>query len=157
MAGGRPRKPDAVKQMQGTLQPCRASSSISALVPLEDAKPPAWLSATAKKLFKEKARQLITIGVLTQLDVDALAMYAHSYAEAINAVKELEENGRMATTFNDEGVIIGFTPNPFYRIFNDSMKIVNQIGSQFGFSPSSRASIISQIVKKEDKDEFDDF
>lgn len=157
MAGGRPRKPDAVKKMNGTLQPCRANGEISALVPLTDVKPPSWLTSTGKRIFKEKARQLISIGILTSLDIDALAMYSNSYAEAINSITEIEKSGRMATTYNDEGVIIGFTANPFYKIYNDNLKVINQIGAQFGFSPTTRASLAASMPKKQDTDDFDDF
>lgn len=147
-----------MKQLGGTLQKCRRTQPIKptqAMAPLSAAKPPAWLSPIAKKVFKEKAAQLISIRALTTLDVDMLAAYAAAYARMIDAIKELEEEG-VVTRYFDKGVP-SFVVSPFEKIKNDAIKTVNQIGTQFGFTPASRTAILNAIPKEQEKDDFDEF
>lgn len=153
--GGRPRKPDQVKALQGTLKKCRAlddNSELSALVPLSGVTPPKWLDKEAKTIFREKARQLISIRVLTLADVDLLAMYANSYALMIEATRQMRPLPEGAP-----GPDICMS-NPF-KVYSEQAKIVNQIAAQFGFSPSSRSSIMAAAAagKPKKKDDFEEY
>ena len=150
--GGRPRKPDQVKALQGTLKKCRAlddSSELSALEPLSGITPPKWLGKKAKMIFKEKANQLMSIRVLTVVDIDLLAMYANSYALMVEAYRQMHPNATALAVSIE---------NPF-KVYAEQAKIVNQIGAQFGFSPSSRSSIMAAVAagKPKKKDDFEEF
>lgn len=158
---GRPRKPDAVKRVQGTLQKCRAQEpapEVAALTPLDKVTPPAWLTPEAKNIFKVKAKQLISLRVLTAVDIDMLALYASSYAQAANAVSMITRDGGVTRLFNDEGLPIGVIVNPYVKIYNDALKAVNQIGGQFGFTPATRKAMVEAMPKEQGpKDDFDSF
>lgn len=158
---GRNKTPDALKRLRGTDQRCRLSgddSMTDALSSLSEAKPPAWLTTVGKKIYREKAQQLISIGVLTELDLGLLAMYANSYSLAVDAIVQIGKQGKAATVKNDEGQVVSFLLNPYLKIYTDNIKIINTIGSQFGFSPSSRASIMALAAKREGPaDDFDEF
>lgn len=158
MRTGRPKKPDAIKKLSGTLQKCRQTQpveAVQAMAPLSAAKPPAWLSPVAKKVFKEKAAQLISLRALTLLDIDMLAAYAAAYARMIDAIKQLEDGSIVTENYNKG--LLSYAVSPFEKIKNDAIKIVNQIGAQFGFTPASRASILASLPKNQDKDDFDEF
>lgn len=157
---GRPRKPDVVKQLQGTLQKCRAldlsKENMNGLSILDDVKPPVWLTKNAKRIFKEKASQLMSIKVLTPVDIDLLSIYSNSYAIIVEAVNDIATRGAVIEINTDKGSLV--VANPYSKIYNDNVKIVNQIASQFGFSPSSRSSILALAQRREKtKDDFDDF
>lgn len=154
---GRPRKSDEQKRLSGTLQPCRASGTINGLDTLSDVKPPSWLTKQAKVVFRQKATQLMSIKVLTQLDVDALVLYAAAYAEVVAALEALDVEGRVCRKIDKEGNEV-LSVSPWVKIYTENIKVVNQIGGQFGFTPSSRASITAMANGgKVVKDEFDEF
>ena len=93
MAKGRKNLPVEVKKLRGTTQPCRDKASESAgaaIARLTDVKPPSWLDSDAKRIFKDKAGQLIALQVLTILDIDLLALYAQSYSLIIEALKKIK-------------------------------------------------------------------
>lgn len=159
MPKGRKNLPAEIKQLRGTAQPCRekAAGDDSGIVRLTDAKPPAWLDTTAKKIFKSKAEQLIALRVLTVLDLDLLALYAQSYSMIIEALSKVKEEGKFNTLYNDEGQIIGFIENPYMKVYRDNFEKVQKLAAHFGFSPATRKGIMAMVDKKEDKDDFSDF
>src|SRR4051794_16873529 len=53
-------------------------------------KAPAWLSKPAQKKWTETGRQLVEAGILTRLDLDALANYAETWSTWRQALQELK-------------------------------------------------------------------
>jgi len=159
MAKGRKSLPVEVKKLRGTVQPCRdgAADNGNSIARLTDVKPPSWLNADAKKIFKSKAGQLIALQVLTVLDIDLLALYAQSYSLIIEALKKIREEGKFNTLYNDEGQIIGFVENPYLKVYRDNFEKVQKLAPHFGFSPATRKGILATMDKKESKDDFADF
>lgn len=152
------RKPlsDAMKKARGTLQPCRARGDES-IATVSNVPAPSWLPTKAKKIFLEKAQMLSCLGVLTALDIDQLALYANARYEVEEAIKIINKEGRFNNVYDDVGRVIGTVPNPFIKHMNDQIKVLLQIGSNFGFSPASRSSITKEIIQEEQKDDFSDF
>lgn len=132
-------------------------SGEDALEPLADVRPPAWLSSEAKKIFKTKAQQLISLGVLTALDIDLLALYATSYADAVDSIRSLNTDGRIIIFTDDEGKTTGGMVNPAIKLYYESLKVINQLGGQFGFSPASRSSLAAGLAGKKTKGDFDEY
>ncbi len=158
MTKGRKNLPAEIKKLRGTAQPCRETTSGDiALARLTDVKPPAWLDTMAKKIFRSKAEQLISLNVLTILDIDLLALYAQSYSLIVEALGKIKEEGKFNTLYNDEGQIIGFVENPYMKVYRDNFDKVQKLAGHFGFSPVTRKSIMSMVEKKENKDDFADF
>ena len=68
-------------------------------VPFVDVKPPSYLDKKQKKKFKEIAKKLVEIGIMTELDVDCLSMYVIShnlYVMYTEAMVELIAAGDLA-------------------------------------------------------------
>lgn len=152
------RKPtsDALKNARGTLQPCRSRGD-NLVATVSNVPAPAWLPAKAKKIFLEKANALSLLGVLTALDIDQLALYANARYEVEEAIKIINKQGRFNTLYDDDGRPINVIANPYIKLMNDNIKILLQIGSNFGFSPASRSSITKEMLQKEQEDDFSDF
>ena len=59
-------------------------------VPFTDVEPPSYLNKSQKKKFRDIAKMLLAIGIMTELDVDCLARYVIShdlyltYTEKVN-------------------------------------------------------------------------
>ena len=95
----RPRKPIAVLEAEGkshmTKKEIEERREQELKVPFTNVKPPSYLNNKQKRKFKDIANKLLALGIMTELDVDCLAMYiiSHdiylSYTETI--VKLLDE------------------------------------------------------------------
>lgn len=159
MNKGRKSLPAEIKKLRGTAQPCREQSTPGddAVARLTDAKAPAWLDTTAKKIFRSKSEQLIALRVLTVLDIDLLALYAQSYSLIVEALEKIKAEGKFNTLYNDEGQVIGFVENPYMKVYRDNFDRVQKLSTHFGFSPATRRGILTLADKREDKDDFSDF
>lgn len=156
---GRPAMPDELKRLRGTDQPCRMSgdSDLEGLNYLDKVASPAWLTTEGKRIFRAKSRQLSALRMLTDMDIDQLAIYASSYAMVMEAIEALQKEGAVIVSETENGV--RREANPYNKIYHDNIKVVNQIGSQFGFTPVSHVTIISKLPGKPSatKNDFDDF
>ena len=97
---GRPRKPIAVLEAEGkshmTKEQIEQRKNEELKVPFTDVKPPAYLSTKQKKKFKDIAKKLLALGIMTELDEDCLARYIISqdlYIAYTKAINDLLENG----------------------------------------------------------------
>lgn len=108
--------------------------------------PPKWLSAGAGKRFSEIAKIMAPTGILSDSDVDTLAIYCDTlvdYQSYKNKVKKLG-------MFKDGKV------NPFVREKRNTAILLNRYANELGLTPSARASMAIHMGYDEDGDE-DDF
>lgn len=97
------------------------------------------------------ARDLHTLGLLTQIDRAALSGYCASWSRWVEAEDALREFGMLVKTPN------GFPiPSPFVAIANKAMKQMLEFLVQFGMTPSSR-SRVTATPRDESQDPADDF
>lgn len=90
----RPREPLALIQAKGkkhlTKEEIAERQAREVQVPFTDIKPPKYLNAKQKRVFKELAGKLLAIKIYTELDADALARYIIAqdlyiaYTESVN-------------------------------------------------------------------------
>ncbi len=114
---------------------------------------PTFLSKDAKKEWKRVAPQLERLGLLTQIDMVALAGYCESYAQWKEAVEFMHEFGTTYTLWerNDDGSIkVDVHGNPVMRymqqfpqvsIANKALTQIKAFCTEFGLTPSSRSRI----------------
>ena len=80
---GRPKKPAALLEAEGKSHMSKSElqdrKESELKVPFTDVTPPSYLSKTQKKKFKDIANKLLAIGIMTELDVDCLAMYVLAF------------------------------------------------------------------------------
>ena len=60
-------------------------------MPFTNVKPPSYLDKNQKKKFKEISSKLVALGVMTELDVDCLAMYVTSFDLYLSCTGTLAE------------------------------------------------------------------
>lgn len=101
---GRPREPIDLIAAKGlkhlTKQEYQERKDSEVKVPFVNVKPPSYLGKKQRKKFKELAEKLLEIGIMTELDVDCLAMYvlAHElYIEYSKALSDAIEEGKIST------------------------------------------------------------
>ncbi|OAV75936.1 Phage terminase, small subunit [Bacteroidales bacterium Barb7] len=144
MSKGRKELPNKLKQLRGTSQPCRASSDGLKAKKISSAEkiklPPGILeSKRARSIFRAKANQLIALGILTELDIEQLVLYASAVDFALHCYEVMQEEPIFRR--NESGDIIGYIPRPEATMCRAAVEHANSIGSQFGFTPVSRQKL----------------
>ena len=151
---GRTLLPDEVKQARGTARKCRKRGAVGQRVELVDVKVPAHLKGDAKRIYELKVRQCFAMGILAEIDADALAIYAWEYSELLRLAAELKDEGYVQTVETKNGSEVKI--NPKEKVVARKIATVNAIGSQFGWSPVSRIKLaaIAAMGKEDKKDDF---
>jgi P27 family predicted phage terminase small subunit len=138
-------KPTNLKVLQGNPGRRKLNENEPVYEPCEELsdKPPAYLSTYAKKEWKRIAPLLLRNGLLTEVDISALAAYCQSYHRWVEAEKLIRTHGYTTTT--DKGNII---QRPEVGIANKAMDEMLKYAKEFGLTPSSRSAL--HIEKQEE-------
>lgn len=156
MGKGRPKILDEVKRLRGTDQPCRMSGGSDQTEKLTNinqitstAKLKVLKTKRAKDIFKTKANQLIALGVLTEMDIEHLALYAFSLDFVFTCMTDIMDNVDSGERMMD-GIAVKEV-NTMFKAFD----YVNRLGAEFGFTPMSRQKMNQS--PKEEEDELTQF
>lgn len=137
---GRKPKPTALKLLEGNPGK-RALNRAEPRPKVAMPRPPEHLSDEEKAKWKVVVRELHSLGLVTRIDVDALAMYCVIYARWIKAEKMVREKGEIIKTA--AGNII---QNPYLSIANRALEQLNKLGAEFGMTPSSRTRVKTDLT-----------
>lgn len=106
---------------------------------------PAWLSKKAKAEWRRIVPELSVLGLLTRIDLAALAAYCQSYAELEEATRTLDKEGRVCVwpILDKQGAKIGekLKSHPAVQQQRDAARLVKQFISEFGLTPASRTRV----------------
>ena len=155
MPKGRKPLPTHLKVVRGTEKPSRANPNEPKPSPAIP-RPPDLLGKEAKKAWHRTAKHLYELGVLSELDRDALAAFCVQYAIWVDAVDRIQKNG----VIQEDG-LLAETPNgypvqhPLVAIINRAQSEMRKWMTEFGMTPSSRTRISAQ--PQEEPDEFEMF
>ena len=111
-------------------------------------KPPKWLSAAGRREWRRVAPALYDLGLLTELDRQALAQYCAAVARIEEAEKALKDG----QTYETQGGRKFLRPE--YRILQDAIKEVRAHVALFGLSPSARMRM--ELPEPPAQDEMED-
>jgi P27 family predicted phage terminase small subunit len=132
--GPRP-KPTALRLLHGDR---RDRINLDEPKPPKPAKPPrapSHLSDGAKAAWRELARKLHRVGVLTELDLLALEVLC----VAVDDFRRASELSQAALII--EGSRHNLVRNPAGRVQRDAASIIARFAGEFGLTPSSRSGI----------------
>lgn len=145
----RPRKPTAVKKLQGTLQPCRTNKNEPMpQTPLARIAPPEHLCELAKDAWRFALSQAPE-ELLTSLDFAVFEQWSVLYAQLVEVQKKLNQEGLFITD-PDTGIS---KPNVLLKIEVVLQDTLRRYMTEMGFTPASRSKI-SVSKKTETKNEF---
>lgn len=137
---GRKPKPTALKVLQGNAgrRPINGDEPKPNGIP----EPPEHLDDIAMERWTELVPELKRLGVLTEMDRDALAGYCSKYSDWVRADTIVKQSGIFVINKDDDGKPTG-TPfvNPAYYIAAKALKQLTDMGVEFGLTPSSRSRI----------------
>ena len=98
--------------------------------------PPGHLTVAESDKFIEMAGKLARMRVITEADVDALALYAVSWMRMLDADEKVREMGPIIKSPNNYPI-----QNPYLPISNRCRKDCESILTEFGMTPSSRTRV----------------
>jgi P27 family predicted phage terminase small subunit len=135
--GGRPRKPEALKKLEGTQRPGRAPHKTAEAKGMP--KRPQGLSAQAVRVWKALAPRLHALGLLAAVDASMFAAYCQAYADWLELTRYLNKLGPLHWYQTSESGYRQIIPEVTARktAFTD----MQRLGSRFGLDPSSRSGI----------------
>lgn len=148
MAGRKP-VPTEVKKLKGTLQPCRTNKREPKLE-VSSIPPPSFLGEIAKQEWLRMVPLLTTMGVLTEADGSALAVYCVQYERFVTAENYLKNSELIITTTNGNEI-----QNTMLGISNRAAELMRKFLTEFGLTPSSRTKV-SAMPEKDGASEWDE-
>ena len=144
---GRKRKPDALKQLAGTAQPCRMNPD-APIASEGEAEPPHWLSERAAEIFDELTAIIDRMGIGSPDDTAMLAMLASRLEEVEVCTAVIEDAGRVytseSTTSRGDGETVTKSmvrARPEVAMRNEAMRHAQSLLSEFGPSPAARSKV----------------
>lgn len=151
---GRKQLPNEIKEAQGTLQRCRVKKDVIQPTIELSSEPPAELNEWGQGLYVQIMEEYTKIGLVSRLDTGSLLVLCNefgTYCEADDIVKgkglEVEE-----AVYNAKGELCGTKtiPNPMLKVRNDAFKNYKTLCTEFGLTPSSRATLSAPPPKDDD-------
>lgn len=144
MAGqkGRPPKPTALKVIEGN-KGKRPLPTNEVQPDIKIPRCPRHLSADAKREWKRITVELEKLGLISEIDSAAMALYCQAYGRWIEAERKMDDLRKRG---GGDGLIVkspkGYPiQNPYLAIANRAMEQVYQFLQQFGMSPSARSRV----------------
>jgi P27 family predicted phage terminase small subunit len=135
MKTGRPRKPSALKLIQGTLDGRRVVKNEAHLeIAIPD--PPPHLSGEARAEWDRICPELASVGLLARADRAAMAAYCKCWADWVNACIAVDVEG--ITIIGAHG---GEVENPKARVKDRTAGLMHRFLVEFGLTPASRSRI----------------
>lgn len=145
MARGRPRKPTALRLIEGTGRPCRVNRN----EPVPRPGPvtcPRWLVPEAKKLWRQLAPEMRRLGLLTPLDRGPFAALCQCWARWRQAEEVLAEEGMSMP--GHRGVLRKHPLTSVAAQYQAALKVWCQ---EFGLTPAGRSRI--SVDRKPESDD----
>ena len=137
MGRGRPRKPTALKLLQGN--PGKRPISDREPKPPEGIPTcPPELDERARREWGRISRLLVTMGLLTRVDRAGLAAYCQIYSRWIQAEDKIREHGMVVVVGSDKKHL---QRSPYLSIADKCLEQMKGYMSEFGLTPSSRTRI----------------
>lgn len=140
VGAGRKRVPSNVRDMRGDKKVASYNSKepkpSTGLPPI-----PRGLTPPQKKAYRKFGRQILSLGIMAEVDGAALATLAIQWARWEELNKELNEAGSL--TYEKIGAKGQKTlmKHPAVAMSNEAMKHVITLLSQFGLTPASRGKV----------------
>lgn len=139
-------KPTALKQLEGTYRPDRANGSeIFPDLPV-DLDAPEYLTDAARTKWDEVAPVLARNGLLTECDLDTLAVYCQTWVRWLEAEAEINVHGTTSIAKTGYQQV-----SPWVTIAKQCRSDLLKLGDRLGLNASARSRISIQPPSEDDE------
>lgn len=135
---GRKRKPDHLKVVAGTDQPCRMNPA-TPIAPTSLPVPPGWLTVRGAEIFLNLVNVLDEMGIASSADTQVITLCASRIEEIEITTALVEDNGRTYETVGDTGSMFRSRPEVAQR--NEAMRHAQSLLSELGLTPAARSKV----------------
>ena len=147
----RPRKPTAVKKLQGTLQPCRTpTAEPQPQVDLKGALPPEYLTESAREIWEFSVSQ-IPDGILSTVDYAAFCQWVVCFDQFVILTAAIKREGTIQELPDGQLQV----SNILHHI-TKTAAILRGLENELGFTPASRSRVVSFSSADGKKNKFED-
>ena len=148
---GRPRKVIAMStgNISKAQKAARAEGEKVLKVSRDELRAPDWLPDKAALEFERVCRNAAELGMLDNLDLSVLAVYADNYNRYIEASTQLSLPGHVITT--DKGYAM---PSPWVSILNQSAKNIFSCSAKLGLAVTDRLKLITPVKEEKSVNKF---
>lgn len=143
---GRRPKPTALKLLTGN----PGKRALNAREPKPETKMPTCpphIEGEARREWHRMGRKLLALGLLTEIDRSALAIYCQAWARWIEAEGQLKRYGPIVQA--PSGALM---QSPYLSIVNRAMEVMLKVLAEFGMTPSSRSRVKAAEPPREDNE-----
>lgn len=102
---------------------------------------PRWLSAEAKRIWRDVVSLLKTIRILTRVDRDALTAYSQTYSRWKAAEQFLDKHGEVYPIRDEHGNVKCMQQFPQVAIARNLLQVLRCYQQEFGMTPSARTRV----------------
>jgi len=110
---------------------------------------PAWLDKDAKSVWRQLAKQLSALGVLTKVDGNALARYCRLFVRWKQCDAFVRKYGESYPTGYKDGKPTSFQQFPEVGIINKLGPQLLRLEQEFGLTPAARTRIEVDVEPRE--------
>jgi len=154
---GRKKTPTKLKELKGSLRKCReVSNEMQTTNVVSMPQAPSFLNQHGANEWDLVTNELANIKMLHLTDLSILAAYCNEIGIYREIAQELQGNFTEQTVDKD-GRLRASKIAPKYKVMQNALQNAMKIASQFGFTPSSRASLSMPDQDEERTDDFNFF
>lgn len=132
---GRPPTPTAILKIRGSRKATRRKFEPQPEKAVGHG-PPAWLKDIGQQMWRETSAKLETLGVLTVIDLNALSLYCHAWAEFHETQAIIDKEGMTVT--GEKGAPY---QHPCVGIRNKAADRMRKYEAAFGMTPADRTRV----------------
>jgi len=151
---GRKKTPTKLKELKGSLRKCReVSNEMQTTNVVSMPQAPSFLNQHGADEWNLVTNELANIKMLHLTDLSILAAYCNEIGIYRQIAQELQGNFTEQTVDKD-GRLRASKIAPKYKVMQNALQNAMKISREFGFTPSSRASL---SMPEQDEERTDDF
>jgi P27 family predicted phage terminase small subunit len=105
----------------------------------------------AKAEWNRMAKELKPLGLLTNADRAAFAIYCQMWSRWVQAEEKIAETALTYTTKTADGLPKAIVQSPYVGIANRAAEICHKFLTEFGFTPSSKTRVAAPAESKLDR------
>jgi P27 family predicted phage terminase small subunit len=136
---GRKRKPDHLKVVSGTDQPCRMNPDAPA-APKDLPIAPDWLTTRGAEIFQNLVTILDGMGIASSADTGIITLCASRLEEVEITTALVEDSGRIYESTSEDGpTVIRSHPSVGQR--NEAMRHAQSLLCELGLTPAARSKV----------------
>lgn len=109
---------------------------------------PTHLNAEGRKEWRRITRELAPLGLVSNLDRTALAIYCDAYARWVDATDNIRQFGLIVKAPGGYPM-----PSPYLPILNKSIEQMRAFIVEFGMTPASRSRVATDMPDEEDAED----